>query len=72
MKINWIGLAITVVLFACNENDGTKDVEAAPNLTNVENVNGNIPDTNNSIILDNRQTTNPDSLSITDSSNRRP
>ena len=73
MKKKWIGFVILVVLFACNNNnDKTKDVESAPNLTNVENVNGNVPDTNNSIVLDNKQTTSRDSLTTADTINRKP
>ncbi|WP_148661104.1 hypothetical protein [Flavisolibacter tropicus] len=66
-----IGVLMTGILLSCkNKNTTTTTTESSPNLTNVENVNGNIPDTTNSISLENRQTV--DSLSLADSlKNRR-
>lgn len=61
-------MLIMVTLFACNNEPET--TESSPNLTNVQNVNGNIPDTSSSITLDNKQA--EDSLSIADSSKKKP
>ena len=60
-----------MVLFlfaACNDEPET--TESSPNLTNVQNVNGNMPDTSSSIALDNKQAT--DSLSIDSSDKKKP
>jgi hypothetical protein len=59
-----IGVLLTGILLSCNNND-PKTTESSPNLTNVQNVNGNIPDTTSSISLENRQTV--DSLPVSDS-----
>lgn len=64
MTKSFIGTIIGVVLFACNNNE-PKTTESSPNLTNVQNVNGNLPDTSSSISLDNKQAV--DSLSVSDS-----
>ena len=61
-------LLTAVTLLACNNEPET--TESSPNLTNVQNVNGNMPDTSSSITLDNKQAT--DSLSIIDSSKKKP
>jgi hypothetical protein len=68
MKKYWLALFTVITLFACNNEPET--TESSPNLTNVQNVNGNMPDTSSSITLDNKQAT--DSLSIADSSNKKP
>ncbi len=66
MKKTFFGLII-FVLAACNnnsENEGSTDTTTYDN-TSVENVNGNIPDTTNTITIDggNPETTTPaDSL----------
>ena len=60
-----IGVLITGILMSCKNKTTTTTTESSPNLTNVQNVNGNIPDTSSSISLDNRQTV--DSLSVSDS-----
>ncbi|HVF80507.1 MAG TPA: hypothetical protein VM884_01160 [Flavisolibacter sp.] len=49
-----LGLTIISVLFAAC-NDKTATPESAPNSTNVQNVNGNQPDTTTGITLDSRQ-----------------
>jgi uncharacterized lipoprotein YajG len=46
-------LIIPFVMAACNNDKET--VESAPNTPNVQNVNGNMPDTGSSISLDNSQ-----------------
>jgi hypothetical protein len=66
MKKLWIGIVTVLAITSCN--DGTENTESSPNLTNVQNVNGNMPDTSSSISLDNKQT--DDSLTIKDSANR--
>jgi hypothetical protein len=53
------GLMVLLFAAACNNNgegDGDDDT-ASSNITNVENVNGNLPDTSNSINLDAGDTT---------------
>lgn len=59
-----IGILISGILLSCNTNE-PKTTESSPHLTNVQNVNGNIPDTTSGISLENRQTV--DSLSVPDS-----
>lgn len=59
MKKFFSFIAVAGFLVACN-NDGTTkttstDSGTAPNLTNVQNVNGNQPDTTTGIKLDNNQ-----------------
>lgn len=59
MKKLFSCLVMAGFILACN-NDGTSKTTSAdsgsssPNLTNVQNVNGNQPDTTNGIQLDNR------------------
>ena len=60
MKKKFFGLLCVVFLFACNNdkantNSNTNSGESGPSTTNVQNVNGNRPDTLNGIVLDNRQ-----------------
>ena len=66
MKKAWIGIIAAIAFTACN--DGSETTESSPNVTNVQNVNGNMPDTTSSITLDTKQT--DDSLSIKDSVNK--
>jgi hypothetical protein len=58
-----IGTLLCGVLFACDNEP--KTTESSPNLTNVQNVNGNLPDTSSGISLENKQAV--DSLSVSDS-----
>lgn len=45
-------------LFACSDNkSNTNSGDSGPNTTNVQNVNGNQPDTSTGITLDNKQST---------------
>ncbi|MDB5205056.1 MAG: hypothetical protein JWR72_131 [Flavisolibacter sp.] len=48
-------IVISILFTACN-NDKTATPESAPTTTNVQNVNGNQPDTTQGITLDSRQT----------------
>ena len=66
MKKQWIGLILVIALGACNNEPET--TESSPNLTNVQNVNGNMPDTSSSISLDSKNT--EDSLVVKDSLNK--
>ena len=70
MKKIIFSLLAAGALFACN-NDKTKSTttsgDSGPGTTNVQNVNGNQPDTTNGIKLDNRQsadTTKTDSVRV--------
>ncbi|MDQ6609153.1 MAG: hypothetical protein M3Y85_04975 [Bacteroidota bacterium] len=71
MKIISFCLVIASFIFACN-NDGTTKTtsvdsgKSSPNFTNVQNVNGNRPDTTNGITLDNRAS--GDTSKMTDTS----
>ena len=49
----------TAILFlvACGDSGNNTDTNSAPVRPGVENVNGNLPDTSNSISLDNSDTT---------------
>lgn len=67
MKKPWMGIALIIVIVSCS--DEPKNTESSPNLTNVQNVNGNMPDTSSSIVLDNKRSV--DSLSA-DSLNKKP
>ena len=50
MKIRIIYASFIVLLAACNNSSTTTTTEeATPNQTGVQNVNGNMPDTNNSV-----------------------
>ncbi len=58
MKKLFFCFSTAAMLAACNNNGTSKtntDTGSAPNLTNVQNVNGNQPDTANGIKLDNSQ-----------------
>jgi hypothetical protein len=58
-------LVVMAVLAACNSHESPKSGSPGPSTTNVQNVNGNQPDTSTGITLDNRQagdSTNKDSL----------
>jgi hypothetical protein len=62
MKKILLCLSLPLALAACNDDTSNKEaVEPAPNTTNVQNVNGNMPDTTSSISLDNNQSA-PDSV----------
>jgi hypothetical protein len=62
MKKILLCLSLPLVLAACNEDASNKEaVESSPNTTNVQNVNGNMPDTTTGISLDNNQSA-PDSI----------
>ena len=51
-KRYFLGAALALVLGACSNNTkGTHTGESGPNMTNVENVNGNIPDTSSGAVL---------------------
>jgi hypothetical protein len=67
MKKPWMGIAIVMVLVSCSNEP--KNTESSPNLTNVQNVNGNMPDTSSSVVLENKRSV--DSLTA-DSLNKRP
>ncbi|HYH14450.1 MAG TPA: hypothetical protein VD794_04480 [Flavisolibacter sp.] len=54
MKKSLVGIAIIMVFLSCSNEPTT--TESSPNLTNVQNVNGNMPDTSSSIALDNKKT----------------
>lgn len=53
MKKFLMVVGITVVMLACKDKTATP--ESSPNLTNVQNVNGNQPDTTSGIELDSRK-----------------
>ena len=58
-------LMVAVVFLACTNQENTSDGTSGPSTTNVQNVNGNQPDTTTGITLDNKQqgdTTGKDSL----------
>jgi len=58
---------LAIMLFSCSNGDHVAPTnESAPNTPNVENVNGNMPDTTNSIKLGKPDTT-PDSVHLKDS-----
>ncbi len=67
MKKHWIGAVCFIILLSCSNEP--KTTESSPNLTNVQNVNGNMPDTSSSISLDNKKT--EDSIKV-DSLAKRP
>lgn len=50
-------LSLTLAFAACNDTSDKEAVEAAPNTPNVQNVNGNMPDTTTGISLDNNGAT---------------
>ena len=66
MKKTLLILLTTTVFFACaNDKTGTNTGESGPSTTNVQNVNGNQPDTSSGITLDSKQsadTTKKDSV----------
>jgi hypothetical protein len=43
--------AAAVFLFACSNQSKTPDTNESPGAPNVQNVNGNVPDTSNSVDL---------------------
>ena len=58
-------LMVAVVFLASTNQENTSDGTSGPSTTNVQNVNGNQPDTTTGITLDNKQqgdTTGKDSL----------
>ena len=61
MKKLFLGLLFAAFISACGNNKAdttnTNSGESGPSTTNVQNVNGNRPDTLNGIVLDNRQST---------------
>jgi hypothetical protein len=60
MKRFFSGLLCAAFLFACNNDKAgtnTNSGESGPSTTNVQNVNGNRPDTLNGITLDTRSST---------------
>ena len=59
-----IWIAVAFLLNACGSGH-ENDEHASPNVPGVQNVNGNIPDTNNTIQLNSRQTV--DSIKASDS-----
>ncbi|HEY0068203.1 MAG TPA: hypothetical protein VGB46_12590 [Flavisolibacter sp.] len=62
MKKILLCVFLSLALAACNNDTSNKEaVEPAPNTTNVQNVNGNMPDTTTGISLDNNQSV-PDSV----------
>ena len=60
-----IWIAAAFLLNACGPGNQENDEHASPNVPGVQNVNGNIPDTNNTIQLNSRQTV--DSIKASDS-----
>jgi PBP1b-binding outer membrane lipoprotein LpoB len=51
-----LSITIISIFFAACNDDKTATPPSAPNTTNVQNVNGNQPDTTTGITLDSRQT----------------
>jgi hypothetical protein len=68
MKKLWNVFIIALFLAACDNGKSKSTTDAAPNTPNVENVNGNIPDTTNSVSLESR--TSQDTLKTGDSVRR--
>jgi hypothetical protein len=66
MKKLLIVSMMAMLMTACG--NGKSNTDSAPNTTNVENVNGNIPDTTNSVSLESR--TSQDTLKTGDSVRR--
>jgi len=68
MKKSYIAPALALVfLAACsNSTPGTHTGESGPNMTNVENVNGNVPDTSKGAVLNSKPSS--DSTQVKDSS----
>jgi len=65
MKKLCCSLLVIAVMCACNNNESPEPGSSGPSTTNVQNVNGNQPDTSTGITLDNKQsgdTTRKDSL----------
>ncbi len=63
MKNIFFVALVSIAFAACN--DKTTTPESAPNTTNVQNVNGNQPDTTMGITLDSRQTTDTSKIKDT-------
>lgn len=58
MKKTFFVMASAACFAACgNDKPNTNAGESGPNTTNVQNVNGNQPDTSTGITLDNKQST---------------
>jgi hypothetical protein len=69
MKNRFIYIGIIVLLAACNNSSTTTTTDdATPNQTGVQNVNGNMPDTSNSININ--ATEHQDSSRVKDSVKR--
>ena len=64
MKNIFLVALVSFVFAACND-DKTATPESAPTTTNVQNVNGNQPDTTTGITLDSRQTTDTSKIKDT-------
>jgi hypothetical protein len=64
MKKTLIAILICFGFTACNGKPEATP-EAAPNITNVQNVNGNQPDTTTGITLDSRQTSDTSKIKDT-------
>jgi len=66
---NILPCLLFVCLSSCSDGTTTTDESAGTTATPVENVNGNIPDTTNSVSLDNSNKT-PDSSHLKDSTKK--